>query len=192
MKVVKPAEIILVLDRSASMREMQQHIISGFNKFILEQKEYSLSTNITFSIFNRVNNILLNRVSLSEIRNNFLSIDNYRPCGSTSLFDSVAATIKEVNNTFDHDPYKKALVILITDGEDNSSETYKRQQIQDLVKFYKNTFNWHFILASTNQAMKKISEELGFNNSVISNLDQNNIEKMFSSISKEVLKYRNT
>jgi hypothetical protein len=55
--------------------------------------------------------------------------DTYRPAGSTALLDATGRAINEINQ---RNP-KKAIIMILTDGHENSSHEFTKQQIKQMI-----------------------------------------------------------
>ena len=130
-------EIIFVLDKSGSMWDVKQDTIGGFNQFLEDQKKLpgeALFTLITFdTTYNAVSEgaLLENAQPLNE--------NTYNPGGGTALFDAVNRAISETvtrhNDLGDEDTPGKVILVVLTDGEENSSrEVRDLKKISEMVK----------------------------------------------------------
>jgi hypothetical protein len=77
---------------------------------------------------------------------------NYRPEGSTALYDAIGQTITNTLNYLakaDTKP-KDVYLIILTDGEENSSRSYSSENIKKMIEGQK-AADWKFIFLAANQ-----------------------------------------
>lgn len=140
------AHVSFILDKSGSMESVQEATISGFNEYIQSlksDKETSYTFDLTFfdtTVRKEYTNSPLELV-------NRLHGDNYRPNGGTALYDAVCETLLSRKA----ETGGKWIVVVMTDGEENSSKTYDEKKMADMVKLLTNTGNVTFVFLGANQ-----------------------------------------
>lgn len=145
-------EIIIVIDKSGSMQPRQMDVIGGFNKFLEEQKKIPGEANIRLTLFDTAYDVGKS-VPLNEAKS--LDSNSYMPGGMTALLDAVGRTIDESGKDFASRPEnqkpEKVIVVIMTDGEENSSKEYSKQQVKDRITEQQSKWNWEFIFLGANQ-----------------------------------------
>lgn len=126
--------IINVIDRSGSMKNLKNTVISEYNLFLNETKENNqFDIRWTSILFNNDVNIL-NDDSITNVLE--LQDEDYSPTESTALLDAIGnACHKIINNTVE---YHDIVMNIFTDGVENSSKNYTYVSINDLLKSIKN------------------------------------------------------
>src|SRR5262245_3240235 len=82
-------------------------------------------------------------------------LPNYRlnPRGGTPLYDSMARMITELGEDLEAKPEGKrpgkVVVVVMTDGHENSSREWTHEQLEKLVKQQQDEWNWEFIFLSS-------------------------------------------
>jgi len=135
--------LILVLDESGSMSSQKSDIIGGINEMITEQRKTSPSENskVFFNIVKFNNNVFpTTNDTLETIK--YLTDNDYRPAGSTALYDAIGQTMDKYRN--EHN----VIMIIATDGEENASTTYTYKLITNMIAEFKDTKGWNFIYLS--------------------------------------------
>jgi Mg-chelatase subunit ChlD len=134
-------ELICILDKSGSMSERGKDVEarSGFNTFLEEQVAYNPDTPLTLVLFDTRFNTVYESAPVSEVAP--LDEKNYKPSGATALLDVVGSTLKKMSK----DKEREALVMILTDGEENSSVKYQKKDIQKLAKKLKKKRGWKFL-----------------------------------------------
>jgi hypothetical protein len=74
--------------------------------------------------------------------------------GMTALLDAVGRTINHIgeklSNMAEADRPGKVMVLIITDGLENSSHEFSQDQIKEMVERQKNTYKWEFLFFGAN------------------------------------------
>jgi Mg-chelatase subunit ChlD len=128
-------DLIFLMDRSGSMSGSEEDTIGGFNSFIKREKAKELNTRVTTILFDDNYEVLYKRKSIEEVKE--LTEDEYWVRGCTALLDAIGKTI----NTLDKEIDNKVLFVIMTDGMENSSREFTKDQISNLI----NNHNWEFI-----------------------------------------------
>lgn len=152
--------LVLVLDSSGSMSSQKNDIIGGVNETIKVQRQSQPSENSTTN-FNIVT--FSDCVSIPQEHTlesvPFLSDSSYCPSGSTALFDAMGLTMSRYNTE------SGVIMIVATDGEENSSSKYSYKQIVEMVKNLRENKNWNFIYLSEDIDTFKQGESMGISQS---------------------------
>ena len=163
--------VYCLIDRSGSMANCLDDTIGGFNTFLNDQK----INKCNFSI-NLFDHEYTNLFTGNIVDAPYLSASNYIPRGSTALFDSIGTLIKNVNEK------GKVIIVILTDGFENSSKYYTKESIFDIITMKKND-NWEFIYLGANQDAIEISKEFGISGNSALSFDIDKIESAFKSLS---------
>ncbi len=151
------SDIIFILDASSSMYKMGKEPVDSLNQFIREQKINDGST-FTLVLFNTKMKILLDEKSLSTCE--YIYYDNYVPSGMTALYDAIGTMIE---NKLESKRNRDVIMVILTDGEENSSQRYTKDKIQRLTKKAKSIYNWQFVYLGANQDAFEVGTSLGCN-----------------------------
>lgn len=148
-------EILYIMDRSGSMFNITQDVIGGFNSFLESQKALSDQAFLTTILFNnKVTTLYLSR-DVSSVHN--LDDQVYVPSGSTSLFDAIGQSVLSLQS---RTTTNKVIVVIMTDGYENSSRIFTRSKIKRLID-EKSNLGWEFIFAGANIDVDKVAEDIG-------------------------------
>jgi Mg-chelatase subunit ChlD len=159
-------EIIIVLDKSGSMSSVMSDTIGGFNKFIEEQKKLPGEAKVTLALFDSHGSykIVNDNEDLQLIKP--LTDKVYIPGGMTALIDAMGLIIdnagKRLETTSESERPEKVIMVIMTDGEENNSQEYTRQQVFDKIKIQQETYKWEFMFLGANQDAIKNSAKYGF------------------------------
>jgi uncharacterized protein YegL len=155
--------IAFVLDRSGSMMPMTNEVITGFNKLIEENKKLPGECLVTLAQFDDQYELNYNAKPLQEVP--ALTHETYRPRGWTRLYDAIGKTIDDVGQKLAALPEAerpdKVLVIIMTDGQENSSREYSGKRIHEMITHQREKYNWEFAFHGCNEAALKDAVQLG-------------------------------
>lgn len=140
-------EIACIIDRSGSMGHQMTDAIGGFNKFVENQKKEPGEANLTLVTFDTAYDVVHDGLNLKEVPE--LTEKTCFARGATALLDAVGKTINTVGsrlkNMRGQDRPGKVIVVITTDGEENSSREFSTKQIQDMIAHQKDVYNWEFV-----------------------------------------------
>lgn len=138
--------VSIVLDTSGSMLHLKATTLSALNEYIESLKNTDARYRVTLHKFNTRVDTLFRSLKRKDLRQ--LSPEEYMPIGNTALYDAVFKAIQHVDfNMRDED---RALVVIITDGEENSSqEILSSEVIRNIIKDKEQRGNWTFTYLSS-------------------------------------------
>lgn len=138
--------VALVLDCSGSMSYIQNKAKQVFNQMVVDHVEnanrYGLDGEITLITFSRKANIVYAAQSLKNPIDSLL-LKDYCCDGTTSLFDAVGLAINTLK-TNKEKPGDAYIVMVVTDGHENSSRNYTGHDIKILIDKLNKKDNWTF------------------------------------------------
>lgn len=143
-------EIVCIIDASGSMENgKDKEAVIGFNNFIAEQRKLvDRTANVSVTLFDHKNKFLCKSVSIDKVPNLVLG-KNYVPGGMTALYDAIGKTIdavgKRLSETPEEDRPENVIVVILTDGEENSSRIYSGSVISEMVTHQTEVYSWQFI-----------------------------------------------
>ena len=122
-------EIIAILDRSGSMAAQQAEVINGYNHYIQKQKELPGDAKASLTIFDHEITLVYGGIALPSVP--ALDSSVYFTRGMTALNDAVGQTLSAASARLKGKA--KALVCIITDGQENASKEYTTKQIKKMI-----------------------------------------------------------
>ena len=160
------------------MESCLKDTIGGFNAFVREQAPTST---LSLYLFNNTFEIVYENKKIKDVE----KLD-FRPRGGTALLDAIAQTIEQVekNNTqrwADLDDVGNVIVIL-TDGEENSSTKYTKGEINDMIAT-KKAQGWKFVFLGANQDAIKNAVDMGIGRDAAMDFDTANVGEVMRSAS---------
>ena len=178
--------IRIVLDRSGSMSGSEKATINALNTYLNDLKRDNIKGFITLSTFDSVSiDTPINGVKIDDLE--AFNIDLLEPRGSTPLFDAIGLAIYSLQNidTFSDD--KKVLVI-VTDGLENSSKEYNYQNISEMIK-EKEESGWLIIYLGADHDVFKQAESLNFKQERIMKYSKKDSVDTFKAVSRTTRDY---
>jgi hypothetical protein len=139
----------LIVDQSGSMGDCIDATINGYNEQLnrirnmqAEFPEQDIRMGLT--MFNT--HIDLQAVA-QDLRNaEPLSRKNYVPSGGTALYDAIGQSVLHLEEAFARQSDLPAtfVIVVLTDGYENSSKLFNLQQIRSLIQRLEGTEKWTF------------------------------------------------
>lgn len=171
----KEMDIVFLLDRSGSMRGTEEDTIGGYNSYIETQKNNNVL--VTTILFDDKYEMIYNRKNIKEVKP--LNNKKYYVRGCTALLDAIGKTI----NYMDKEKAKKVLFIITTDGLENASKEYTKNQIKEMIEGHK---NYEFMYIGANIDSYSEGSSIGISKKNIANYkkDKKGISKLFSALGK--------
>lgn len=147
----KTTELVFIIDRSGSMRGLEQDTIGGFNSVIAKQKKNPGDCYVSTVLFDHLSEVVHDRVRLEDVRD--MTEDDYFVRGSTALIDAIGSSVHHISNIHKYarpeDVPENTLFVIITDGMENSSTKYTSDEVKRLIEEKKKA-GWEFIFIGAN------------------------------------------
>ena len=144
------SDITMVIDRSGSMQSIQSDAEGGINSFIEQQQKEPGEATLTLVQFDTDYEFVHSGVPIRQI-----PAFKLIPRGSTALLDAVGRAINETGARLSamDESQRPGLVVfvIVTDGEENSSREFTRDQIRKMVEHQQSAYKWQFTFLAANQ-----------------------------------------
>lgn len=144
-------EIIMVVDRSGSMGPLRADAIGGFNTFLADQQKQPGQANLTLVLFNDCYNVVVDGQPIQEVQP--LTTETYVPQGMTALLDAMGKAINQTGVRLaamaEQDRPEKVIMVVLTDGEENSSHEFSKAKISEMVRHQEEKYGWKVIFLSS-------------------------------------------
>jgi Mg-chelatase subunit ChlD len=190
-------KIWFLLDRSGSMEGLTEDVVGGFNQFVGDQAAKPGKARLTAVQFDGDDpfEVLVDAKRIGSVPR--LTSDVYRPRGMTPLYDSIGRLIsvadERIAERATHNrPEEDQLVIVFTDGLENASRKFGRQEIFDLITRRMDA-DWTFVFMGANQDSYAEGRKIGLVDGNVQNYaaTPDSIKVAFSSISRASVEFRN-
>lgn len=186
--------ITVVLDRSGSMSSVWQDTIGGLESLISDNKKEK--SKCTFSLYS-FNHKIENPIKFTDIQIVSESVSDYgiTPSGNTALYDAIGQAIQETGEKLKSLPEKerpaRVMVVIQTDGQENSSSEYKANTIKKLVKEQTDKYNWVFnFIGSSQESVLDATTNLGFNSNTTAFYSSTNTDGTFDLLKTKMVNAR--
>ena len=174
-KEEKKLDVVFILDKSGSMSGSEESTIHSFNEYLRKEKKNKFDTSITTILFSDHYSFLHEREDVSKVKE--LDYEDYMVGGCTALYDSIGEAI----HYMERKKTDQVLFIIITDGEENSSREYHKNDIRNLIKKHK---EWEFIYIGADIDSYANGCDIGIRRDNIANFkkDRKGISKLFKAV----------
>ncbi len=163
MPILNHTEIICIIDRSGSMEPVTLESIEGFNGFIEEQKKEEGTASVSLFLFNSYLKSIYENTPIQQAPH--LNERNYRPDGGTALLDAIGTVIDStgvrLSKTPEHLRPERVVVFILTDGMENQSRIYSKEEILKKITHQTVHYNWIFVFLGANQDSFEEAEKMG-------------------------------
>lgn len=136
--------IVIIADRSGSMREKAPDTEHGLQTLLTELANEPLPTTVSLYDFDDQYGIVYEWVDINEVPRYKLMAR-----GSTALNDAVGKTIATTGESLAAMPEDErpgvVIVIIATDGMENSSQEYTLDQVREMVTHQREVYDWRFM-----------------------------------------------
>jgi uncharacterized protein YegL len=177
-KEIQNVRIVFILDKSGSMNYIKNKTVSGFNEYIEQQKAEEGDAFVTLVQFDgKVSN------SYTDVRIQDVPELQFYPNGNTALYDAVGSTVASMLSQPDR--FDKTIIVIMTDGEENSSREYQHSTVMSLLNEAQNDRNWEVIFVGANIDAVKTANSLGIKSgkSVTFDYDSSGADSVMKSLS---------
>ena len=183
--------ITIILDRTGSMESIKDDTIGGFNTFLGKQKKLPGKATMTLVQFDSLDpyEVIHSFKPVKEMPE--LDSSTYEPRASTPLLDAIGRGINDLEKRLGDMKMKdrpgKVVMVIITDGRENSSQEFKKPQIEKMIK-RKEKDDWQFVFLSSDLGAINDAEHYGFSKNRTMAFDKNSrgTARMYSSVSDRI------
>lgn len=157
-------DITVLIDKSGSMCHLAEDTIGGFNTFLTDQKVEGDNASISLYQFADKFEKTFENLPINEAPE--IDETDYKADGwSTSLLDGIGRTVNSVSSRLagmdEEERPEKVVVVIMTDGYENSSQEFKKSDIKKLVEA-REAENWQFIFLGADMDGIADAQDMGF------------------------------
>lgn len=142
----------ILLDRSGSMSDKWTETLSSINAYVQKLAEENVDTGVTLAMFDRD----MDKMSYDVIRDRItpktwlpVTEKDANPRGYTPLNDAIGKLVAQAKAGFNGVQYEKVAIIIMTDGQENSSRELSIAQAKALLDECR-TKGWQVIFLGAN------------------------------------------
>lgn len=153
--------LALILDRSGSMSSIARDMNGGIKTLLGEQAAQPGRIVVDVTLFDDKVERPYVGVSPADIEDHLIV-----PRGGTALLDAVGVTVTKLGEYFatldESERPGNVVVIVVTDGEENSSREWSAEDVKTLVAKQESEFNWTFSYLAANVDAFATGGQYGF------------------------------
>ena len=148
--------IAVILDRTGSMESIRDDTIAGFNTFLEQQKAEPGMATLTLVQFDTQDpyEVIHRFKPIKEVP--VLTRETFVPRAHTPLLDALGRGINDLEASIgqlkEEDHPARVVVVIVTDGRENSSREFRKDQIEKMVKEKREKHAWQFVFLSADLA----------------------------------------
>ena len=140
------------------MSNIAKDMLSSLNDLIKEQQQVkNKHCRLTLVKFNKDVVTVLENKNLTKVKS--LSVEDYNPNGCTALYDAIGYTMERFR--FERD----VSMIVITDGQENSSTKYTKKRIMKMIKEKQDYCGWNYVYLGCDLSIAAQGDSMGFKKS---------------------------
>ena len=157
----------LIVDRSGSMNDCIDATINGFNEQIrrirgMEAEFPDQDIRVGLTLFDHRIDLVRSMVRPADMQ--MLDRRNYEPDGSTALLDAIGQTVTQLQvwqrKNIDIDC--TFVVVVLTDGHENSSQMFTLDKIRSLIRELESTGKWTFSFIGATLDATEVARQMAF------------------------------
>jgi uncharacterized protein YegL len=155
----------LIVDRSGSMSDCIDATINGYNEQLnrirsMQDEFPEQDIRVGLTMFNTT--IDMQAVAQDLLNATRLSKNNYIPDGGTALYDAIGQTTLHLEEAYarQSDLPTTFVVVVLTDGYENSSRLFNLQQIRSLIQRLEGTEKWTFSFIGATLDAVEVAEQM--------------------------------
>ena len=188
--------ISVVLDRTGSMESIRDDTIGGFNAFLEDQQDQTGKATLTLVQFDTEDpyEVVHHFAPIGDVPK--LTRKTYVPRAATPLLDALGRGINDLEKSISDLPEEgrpsKVVMAVITDGHENSSQEFKKDQILKMVKDRTEQDDWQFVFLSADLFGIHEARASGFtiDSSLLFDKSGKGARDAWSSLSKRTSEFR--
>ncbi len=139
-------EIVVILDRSGSMQDAKADHEGGLKSFVADQQALPGDVRFTLVQFDSQNpcEIVYDGTPINDVKEIILT-----PRGGTPLLDAIGLATSHVEKRLKDAKPDQIIVMVITDGQENSSREWNRERIKSRISELEKR-EWKFLYLGAN------------------------------------------
>ena len=188
--------VCVVLDKTGSMDPHRLEVVEAYNRMLEALRSSKAADSILLSawFFDEKSQLYHSFLPLGSCL--ALSRNNYFPDGNTALFDAVldsftgvVAYAQELKN---HGILTKAVVVAVTDGDDNSSR-HRASEVKVIAESLLRQEIYTLALVGFGSGIaSRAARDMGFPNFLEADADASSIRRAMNTVSKSVIRASQT
>jgi hypothetical protein len=121
-----------------------------------------------------------------------LTTNSYIPDGMTALLDAIGEGVMNLkarkSEEFENDE-ATAVVVIMTDGHENSSRIFQKEAIRRMIRELEATENWTFSFMGATHDALEVANDMNIRSQNAMKLDKQDIKASMQRVSREMATY---
>ena len=180
--------IVMVLDRSGSMSSCREATITAVNKYLKDSKADATLTTADFEL------VIFDTQSIDTIRDGKiadateLTAADFEPRSGTPLLDAIGRGIGKIDAKLAASNGEKAILVVVTDGEENESRKHTYESIEALIADRQEK-GWLILFLGAGLASAQQGTRMGIRSANVANigLDEAALSETMMAMSSRML-----
>jgi hypothetical protein len=180
------------------MESIRDDTIGGFNAFLKKQKAEPGIATLTLVQFDTQDpyEVIHRFKPIGEVPE--LNRETYVPRASTPLLDALGRGINDLEKSLselkEEDRPSKVVLVVVTDGQENSSREFRKDQIEKMVKEKTERSSWQFVFLSADLAALGDAQAVGIHADAVLLFEKSDkgSADAWASLSKRTSDYRSS
>ena len=181
---MKKILVSFIQDRSGSMNSVWQETLNGFKTYVEglqgdQKKDNEVEYLFSLTTFDTEIDTPYLGVPIGNVKGDELAM--YGPRAATALYDAVGKTLQALDDdksiTFD-----KAIVVIVTDGQENSSREYSKDALHAAIDARIKRGNWTFTYLGTQPETWDEASSLGVGVGASATYDATNAQATYATM----------
>ncbi len=182
-------DITLVVDRSGSMQDIQADAQGGVNAFVEQQAQQPGEAYLTLVQFDTEYEFVHQGIPIREVPEYQLV-----PRGMTALLDAVGRAINETGARLaamdEQDRPGLVVFVIMTDGLENSSREFTRNEIRRMIQDQQDKYSWHFTFLGADQDAFAEAHQMGMADHAAANFAKSKVAMAWGGTASKVSRMR--
>jgi uncharacterized protein YegL len=180
----------VVLDRSGSMQSCWTDVVGGYKSLVEDNKKADGECTMTVAVFDTEYDLVEDFSDIKKVDENLKVL----PRGGTALLDAVGKTIsiigEKLSTLSENDRPEKVLLVIQTDGQENSSNEFNKDQIKNMISEQTTKYNWVFQFIGADLQSISEAQSWGISKSFTASYNTSKSGTTFGLVSEKLLKAR--
>lgn len=152
--------LLLIIDRSGSMTSIRDEMVGGLTAMLAEQAAEDGLLTVDVVTFDDTIELQCSMASPEDV------VIALEPRGGTALFDAIGLGVNSFGRILaalpEHARPGVIQVVVVTDGDENSSQEYTADVVRTIVTEQTERYGWDFVFLGANQDAVLTGARLGF------------------------------
>lgn len=181
-------QVLLVVDRSGSMSGVANDMRGAIDEFFSQQAALDGECVVDYVQFDDTYEVVYTDRPVAEAKSEL------NPRGMTALLDAVGKSVTDLGvklkNQNESERPGTVIVVVVTDGYENSSKDWTREGVAQLIKQQEETYKWEFTFLGANMDAVAVGQSFGFQADNSLTYATANAGETFASLSSYVTRSR--